>query len=86
MNKAWGWLVLAAALGGCGDEQVHQMKAEVTLYDTGRLAVACKQSSSGECHALVLGTTLVRGVAKAGADTTIDGVIPGVRFCAASAR
>ncbi|MGK6319317.1 hypothetical protein [Sphingomonas sp. DT-204] len=81
MNKAWGLLMAAAALGGC-DSGSHQLRAEVVLSDSGQLTLTCKQSSSGECHGLVLGTTQQRAVAKPGASATIDGVVPGSRFCA----
>jgi len=79
--KSWVWLALATALAGCGDQQ-HSVKAEVTLSgDTGALTMACHQSSSGECHGIVVGAVLARGTAKVGSSATIEGVMPGARFC-----
>lgn len=81
MPKPWMLLWVLPALAGCGG-QPRAVKAEVTLNaDSGVLTIACTRSSSGACHAAVVGATLARAEAKVGASATIEGVMPGARLC-----
>ena len=81
MTKIWIVLPLLAALTACGDGP-QAVSAEVTVEpNSALLELACKASTTGSCHAVVFGATTAFGSAKVGEKTSIEGVIPGARFC-----